>query len=331
MIQLPKTLRPGVFTCTNTVPSCLGSCGGGVVVVAQGDAVQAGDAVLLSSIEQAEEFGNETSLCRMAERLLYAGVSPVWAVAAGDDYARAFAQCEALDDVAAVVSDGGVDELCRHVNECCEHGRERIGVVPAKNVQDACAAAKTANCPHVVVVCDGAGKTEETAAAFTAAAVAMPAGKNLNGVELALDKFVGVLSDAEVETLLKAGVTPVECRNNRALIVRAVTSCTSALGRETRAYSSLSVVMAADDVVRTIRQAVRLRLKGMKNTPVTRESIASQIVVELENKKAQGVIDRYLPPIVRAHAQDAAACVVTLQFQTAAEMSQIVISAQILL
>lgn len=331
MIQLPKTLRPGVFTCTSAVPSCVGSCGGGVVVVAQADGVQRADAVLLCSVEQAQEFGKESSLCRMAECLLNAGVSPVWAAAAGDNYAGVFARCEALDDVAAVVSDGAVDELCRHVNTCCEHGRERIGVVPANNVQDACAAAKTANSPHVVVVCDGAGKTEETAAAFTAATVAAPAGTNLNGVELAVDEFEGALTDAEVEVLLKSGVTPVECRNHVAVVVRAVTSCTSALGRETRAYSSLSAVMAADDVVQTIRQAVRLRLKGMKNTPVTRESIASQIVVELENKKTQGVIDQYLPPIVRAHAQDAAVCVVTLQFQTAAEMSQIVISAQILL
>lgn len=331
MTELPQTLRPGVFTCTSTVPACLGKSRGGAAAAAQADAGEPGKAVRIESREQAQEFGIESPLCRMASILLEAGVSPVWAVPAGEDYAAAYAACEGLSDVIAVTGDGGMQELCRHVERCCENGRERIGILPAEGVKAACTAAKAANNPHIAVVCDGGNKTEETAAAFTAAVVSAPAGANLNGEALPLEEFDGRLSDSEVESLLKCGVTPVEYADETAVAVRAVTSCTSALGRQTRAYSSLSATLAADDVVRTIRQAVRLRLKGMKNTPVTRESIASQIVVELENKQAQGVIDCYLPPVVRAHSADPAVCMVTLQFQAAPEMSQIVISAQILL
>lgn len=331
MTELPQTLRPGVYTCTSTVPACLGTSRGGAAVVAQADAGKPGKAVRLESLEQAQVFGAQSALYRMAAVLLKAGVSPIWAVPAGEDYAAAYAACEPLDDVLAVTGDGGVQELCRHVRHCCEHGRERIGVLPAADVHSACLDAKTADFPHVAVVCDGGTKPEKTAAAFTAVVACASAGANLNGEILPMEDFDGTLSDMDIETLLKCGVTPIERMDKKGAIVRAVTSCTSVLGRETRAYSSLSAVLAADDVVRTIRQAVRLRLKGMKNTPVTRESIASQIVVELENKQAQGVIDRYLPPVVREHPADPAVCDVTLQFQAAPEMSQIVISAQILL
>ena len=331
MTQLPKTLRPGVFFSVGTAPACCGTAREGAAVVAQAESGEPGKAVRLETAADARQFGGDSALCRMASILLESGVSPVWAVSAGTDYEAAYAACEALENVLAVTGDGGAQALCAHVERCREHGKERVGILPAFSVETACAMAKTANSPHLVVVCDGGTRTEETTAAFAAVAVAAPAGENLNGTVLPLTEFDGMLSDSQIEALLGSGVTPVERVDAKASVVRAVTSCTSALGRQTRAFSSLSAALAADDVVRTIRQAVRLRLKGMKNTAVTRESIASQIVVELENKLAQGVIDSYQPPVVKPHPDDPSVCVVTLRFRAAPEISQIVISAQILL
>ena len=78
------------------------------------------------------------------------------------------------------------------------------------------------------------------------------------------------------------------------------------------------------------RCAVRLaRLRGLKNNAVTRESIASQITVELEAKRALGVIDSYEPPRVTAHPCDASVCVATLSMRVAPEISQIVVAAEI--
>ncbi len=331
MTELPKTLRPGVFFTTGTAPACCGTARGGAAVMAQAESGEIGRAVRLETAADARQFGGDSALCRMATILLEAGISPVWAVPAGTDYEATYAACEALEDVLAVTGDDGAQALCAHVERCRENGKERVGILPAFSVEAACAMAKAANSPHLVVVCDGGTRTEETAAALAAVVAAAPAGENLNGAALPLAEFDGTLSDSQIETLLESGVTPVERVDAKASVVRAVTSCTSALGRQTRAFSSLSATLAADDVVRTIRQAVRIRLKGMKNTAVTRESIASQIVVELENKLAQGVIDSYLPPVVKPHPDDPSVCVVTLRFRAAPEISQIVISAQILL
>lgn len=299
--------------------------------MAQAGSGEAGKAIRLETAADARQFGGDSALCRMASILLEVSISPVWAVPAGADYEAAYAACEALDDLLAVTGDGGAQALCAHVERCRENGKERVGILPASSVEAACDAAKEANSPHLVIVCDGGTRTEETAAAFAAAVVQAPAGETLNGTVLPLAEFDGALSDGQIETLLGFGVTPVERLDMKASVVRAVTSCTSALGRQTRMFSSLSATLAADDVVRTIRQAVRLRLKGMKNTAVTRESIASQIVVELENKRTQGVIDSYLPPVVKPHPEDPSVCAVTLRFRAAPEISQIVISAQILL
>lgn len=331
MTELPKTLRPGVFISAGIAPACCGTTRGGAAVVAQAGSGETGKAVRLETAADVLQFGGDSALCRMASILLEAGISPVWAVPAGTDYEAAYAACEALEEILAVTGDGGAQALCAHVERCGEKGKERVGILPALSVEAACAMAKAANSPHLVIVCDGGTRTEETAAAFAAAVAAAPAGENLNGTELPLAEFDGTLSDGQIEALLGSGVMPVERVDAKASVVRAVTSCTSVLGRQTRAFSSLSATLAADDVVRTIRQAVRLRLKGMKNTAVTRESIASQIVVELENKLAQGVIDSYLPPVVKPHPDDPSVCVVTLRFRAATEISQIVISAQILL
>ncbi len=331
MTELPKTLRPGVFISAGIAPACCGTTRGGAAVVAQAESGEAGKAIRLETAADARQFGADSALCRMASILLEDGVSPVWAVPAGTDYEAAYAACEAIEDILTVTGDGGAQALCAHVERCRENGKERVGILPASPVEAACAAAKEANSPHLVVVCDGGTRTEETAAAFASAVVAAPAGENLNGTVLPLSEFDGALSDGQIEALLGSGVTPVERVDAKASVVRAVTSCTSVLGRQTRAFSSLSAILAADDVVRTIRQAIRLRLKGMKNTVVTRESIASQIVVELENKRTQGVIDSYLPPVVKPHPDDPSVCVVTLRFRAAPEISQIVISAQILL
>ena len=75
--------------------------------------------------------------------------------------------------------------------------------------------------------------------------------------------------------------------------------------------------------------AAGTRLRGLKNNAVTRESIASQITVELEAKRALGVIDSYEPPRVTAHPCDASVCVATLSMRVAPEISQIVVAAEI--
>lgn len=94
-------------------------------------------------------------------------------------------------------------------------------------------------------------------------------------------------------------------------------------------HAALSTALAVDAVVTAVRGAVGTRLRGLKNNAVTRESIASQITVELEAKRALGVIDSYEPPRVTAHPCDASVCVATLSMRVAPEISQIVVAAEI--
>ena len=51
--------------------------------------------------------------------------------------------------------------------------------------------------------------------------------------------------------------------------------------------------------------------------------------MELEAKRALGVIDSYEPPRVTAHPCDASVCVATLSMRVAPEISQIVVAAEI--
>lgn len=166
-------------------------------------------------------------------------------------------------------------------------------------------------------------------AAFAAAAANAAGTNSLNGLPLRLEKpFDGTLTAVQIETLLRAGVAPFERRGEGAACVRAVTT-----GRTGDAvegpHAALSTALAVDAVVSAVRGAVGTRLRGLKNNAVTRESIASQITVELEAKRALGVIDSYEPPRVTAHPCDASVCVATLSMRVAPEISQIVVAAEI--
>ena len=111
--------------------------------------------------------------------------------------------------------------------------------------------------------------------------------------------------------------------------MRALTTSRTVNGLPDNTFSALSTVLAVDEVVGAVRRAVRARLHGLKNNAVTRESIASQITVELERERALGVIDSYRPPRVAAHPDDASVCVATLSLRVAPEINQIVIAADI--
>ena len=131
------------------------------------------------------------------------------------------------------------------------------------------------------------------------------------------------------QTLLAAGVTPFERCGGEVRCVRALTTSRTVNGLPDNTFSALSTVLAVDEVVGAVRRAVRARLRGLKNNAVTRESIASQITVELERERALGVIDSYRPPRVAAHPDDASVCVATLSLRVAPEINQIVIAADI--
>ncbi|WP_278941610.1 hypothetical protein [Anaerotruncus colihominis] len=332
MINLPDSMRPGVYTSTD-IRSGTAAAGTRAAIAAVGQAKAgyepAGTTVEVRSYTDASAFGEESALCAMARALLAGGVSRVLAVAAGADYEAAFAALEGERDLFAVVSDGGGAALARHVDACCAIGRERVGIVAAAEAEAAVAAAAEINSTRVVVACDAGTRTAEVAAAFAAAAANAAGTNSLNGLPLRLEKpFDGTLTAVQIETLLRAGVAPFERRGEGAACVRAITTGRTGDASE-GPHAALSTALAVDSVVTAVRGAVGARLRGLKNNAVTRESIASQITVELEAKRALGVIDSYEPPRVTAHPCDASVCVATLSMRVAPEISQIVVAAEI--
>ena len=324
MVFLPDTMRPGVFIQTSVRPR--GGAAGrrrGVAIVGRASGGE-GAPVRVESLADLEAFGAGSALQEMGRVLLEAGVSPLWAAAAGEDYAAAFAGLEALEGVGVVAADGGGAALAAHVRSCAGAGRERVGLLAVPGPEQAAREAAALDCERVAVVCDGGSATHRTAAALAAVAACAGAGASLNGAQLPLGEFGGALAPAQSEALLKAGVTPVERAGDEAVCVRAVTT-----RQNDRALADLSTVLAADEVVGAVRAAVQGRLRGLRNSGVTRESVASQALVELEALRALGVIDGYAAPTVEPHPQDPAVCVVTLAFRVAPELSQIVLAAEI--
>lgn len=330
---IPATMRPGVYTQVDVrrvYPAVPGR--GGAAAVARAAAGEVGKAVRIQTVEQAEAFGAESALCGMARVLLAAGVSPVYAARAEEGrYAEAFAALAAIEGLCAVAADGGADALAAHADSCAANGNERIGILAAAAPDEACETAKRLNRAHLAVACDGGTATHLTAAAFAALVAQNGAREGFSGAELphGAEQFDGALSEMQVETLLRAGVTPFERRGDRVECIRAVTTATHSGGVPDRTLSSLSAVLAADEVTAAVRGAVRARLHGLRNSTAARESIASQITVELERKRQEGVIDSFLPPVVAAHPNDPAVCVATLAVKVAPEISQIVITAEI--
>ncbi len=330
MNRLPNSLRPGVFVYGQMV-SAAAHRRSGVAAVAQAAQELENIPETATKIERLEDalvFGETSALYQMVEALLAAGASPVYALAAGTDYAAAFEKLDGLEELSIVVCDGGAQTLPAALERAAQLGQERVAVIAAA-LEQAPALAAQLCCERVAVACDGGSHTVRTAAAFAAAIAACGAQQSLNGLALPLDasSFDGTLTTAQVEMLLAAGVTPFVRYGSAVECVRALTS----RAPKNRTWASVSSVLAVDEVLHTIRGVIKSRLKGRRNNLATRESIASQITVELERLRIAGVIESFQPPIVQIHPKDPAIAEAVLQIQVAPELNQIVISAELLI
>lgn len=328
MVKLPDSLRPGVFVHTCVVRA--GAQGGGLRRAAlAGQAAPGAPAgpVLVRGAEDLAPFGEGTALYEMGLAALAAGGAPLWVAAAGQDYAAALSALAAQEGVGVLVSDGGGQALRQLLEEGAAAGREQVGILAGGDPQEAAQLAGELASARVAVACDGGQATHATAAAFGAQVAARGADGGLNGLWVDCPPpSQGGLTPAQSAGLLAAGVCPFEPAGEGLCCVRAVTTRTG----EGRAWADLAAVLAVDEVVRGVRAGVAGRLAGQKHTAATRESIASQILVELEAQRQLGRIDRYEPPVVAAHPQDPAVCVATLRFQVAPELGQILLAAEIL-
>ena len=116
------------------------------------------------------------------------------------------------------------------------------------------------------------------------------------------------LSEQEIETLLGDGVTVLEMADGQAECIRCVTTRTRTGNEEDRTFSSVNVVMMIDEIIRAVRERL------------------SEV---LDEKKQQGLITSFEPPVAYVQKEDPSVCVVELEFDLAAVFSRIYLTAHI--
>lgn len=83
------------------------------------------------------------------------------------------------------------------------------------------------------------------------------------------------------------------------------------------------------DVQLKLRASLRARFVRSKNTAQVRAAIRSQVMVELENKRAQEIIDSFGEVSVKASEDDPTVCLVEFSFAVAHGLNRIYLSAHI--
>ena len=349
--------HPGVYSSYDASSILSGANAGKTVgvaaIAAEGDT---GEVVLLHSYAEAvEAFGedaaNAPGMATVVKLLLANGAGTVKAVAvdvdAEDDtadYESAFALLGEEEDIGIMVCDSASAsvhaQLRSAVAEASGLRRERIAVVGGSGETVAQMISHAQGINHERVVLVGPDVTmedgREVSAVFAAAAVAglIASGSDvsvpINGAPLALIKGVSThLSDTEVDSLVRGGVTALECVNGVCSPIRGVTTKTTSGGVNDATWRELTTILIVDDVIPSIRNAIRARFVRSKNTAQTRGAIRSQVVLELEEKLTREMIDAYGDVSVSAMEDNPTVCLVEFGFTVAHGLNRVYLTAHI--
>lgn len=338
--------RPGVYSSYDASSLVRGSDGRKTVgLIAVNAQAQAGAPQTITSYEAAcAAFGageQETDMAQLIRLILLNGAAAVVAlpIADAEGYDDAFTTMNAQENVSIVVCDStdqGVQQSLRDaVLAASAARRERIAVV-AGAAQESVSAlidrAKALNCERVVLVAPGAVNAEGEelsgvpAAAAVAGAIAAltdPA-VPLGGAELqGLSGLASQYGDNDIDLLVRGGVTPLESTAGTVSPVRGITTRTTTGGAADTTWRELTTILIVDDVIPAVRQALRSKFARAKNTAQSRSAIRSQVIVELEKKVAEEIIDSYGEVTVTASEDDPTVCLVEFSFAVAHGLNQI--------
>lgn len=344
--------RPGVYSSYDASTLVRGSGGHKTVGLAAINTVaDAGVPITVTSYEGAvAAFGSQAGAQDMAELIRIAllnGASAVVAVPVANEegYQAAFETLSGIETISVMLCDSTaltVQQALRDsVLSASSARRERIAVVAGaanENVSALVERAKGLNCERMVLTAPGivdgedAAQSGVSAAAAVAGAIAAQSDPAvpLGGAELlGLKGLSQQYSDNDIDLLVRGGVTPLESVSGQVSVVRAVTTRTSSGEAEDLTWRELSTILIVDDVIPTIRTSLRSKFRRAKNTPQSRGAIRTQVVLELENKKAREIIADYGQVTVSAHPDDPTVCVVEFTFTVAHGLNQIWLTASI--
>ena len=276
-------------------------------------------------------------------KLLFAnGASTVYAVRTGEAadleaYQAAFAALEsdAVQVMGCDSSEVNIQKALKTAVETASAARgERIGVIGGSGDTAAQLVTRAAAVNSERMVLVGPDMKDENGTelpgVFAAAAVAgaIACGSDpampLNGAELyGIGGLQSVYSDNDIDLLVQGGVTPLEDVGGVVSPVRGITTRTKTGSAADATWRELTTILIADDVIPTVRSALRSKFARAKNTAQGRGAIRAQTIVELEKKKDAQIIESYGEVTVTASADDPTVCLVEFSFGVAHGLNQI--------
>ena len=347
--------RPGVYSRydvirrrKNVSKNLAFFCGGAKLKA--GKNIPAGTMVQLHSSQQLTEFFEPTGqgkmfyqICRI---LLEAGLESVYAVPLTTDgsipdtslYEPAFRKLCGVKRSGVILCDSMeisvLTALSREISAASQNEKERIAVCAVLKAA-AVEAANQLNTERMVLcVQEGTIPFEEPSVFYTAAAMgAMIAeaepDRNFHGEICEGLSDVSALSEEEVEELLKNGITVFEQFQEKVQCIRCVTTRTHTAGEADRTFSSINTILMIDDIIRSVRERLAQLIQG-KTAAFSEDSIASQAAVILDEKLQQGYVTSFEPPVVYRQESDPSVCIIELEFDLAAVVSRIYLTAHII-
>ena len=346
--------RPGVYSSYDASSVVRRSQGSRVIgIAARAAKGTVGEVVTVTGFESGlAAFGAEgdgTGMTGLLRILYENGASEVKAVRVADsgttnDYTSAFQQLTGCESVRIVVTDSAAVEvhqaLRSHVETASENRRERIAIVggSGETVSAMLTHAAALNSERMVLVgpdaLDEGGSRRSAVLGAAAIAGRLAAERDpalpVNGVSLrGLGGAAVSLTESEIDSLVRGGVTPLESLGGVLSPIRGITTRTKTGEVSDATWRELSTILIVDDVIPALRESLRSKFLRSKNTARNRGAIRSQVIVELERKVEAEIIEGYGEVAVWASGDDPTVCEVEFPFAVAHGLNQIYLTAHI--
>ncbi|MBO5917747.1 MAG: phage tail sheath subtilisin-like domain-containing protein [Oscillospiraceae bacterium] len=341
--------RPGVYSSYDASAAVSGAAGSKYVGLAVRMSQSAQSVWQFTRYEQAVAAFGTGEAAQLVRLLLENGAAQVFVYPVeGEDkaaYQTAFDAMAAQEGLAVLVCDSTLVQVQQALRDSVSTAsaaqRERIAVVAGaagESVSELVERAQAINSERVVLTApgcvdeQGTGGSGVQVAAAVAGVIAgqsdpaVPLGGAVLGGLYGLD---GRYEDGELDALIRGGVTPVEELSGTVRVVRGVTTRTSTDGALDSTWRDLNSILVVDDVIPTVRNALKSRFSRAKNTAQTRGAIRSQVVLELENKLTREIITGYSGVSVQQDSEEPTRCLVDFSFTVTHGINQIWLSAHI--
>lgn len=341
--------RPGVYSDYDASSvTATGRTDRVIALVGQSEA-KSGLYTVTSYASGRETFGESSQLGRMLKLAYQNGAGTVLACPVAEDTEAAYQAAFALvfaEKSASFCVIGSAQEkvhiaLRDAVEEASGQRGECIGLagMASPSIAELTARAGKLNSERMVLMAPDVYLSGETAAAGGCMAAAALAGvlcdqsdpaTPLNGqVLMGLSGVTAACEDTEYDALAAAGVTVLECIGGKVSVIRGLTTRTKTGEVSDKTFRELTTILIVDDVIPSIRAALRAKFTRAKNNALTRNAIRNQVVVELEDRIEKEIIEGYDHLTVTASTTDPTVCVVEFEFRVVHGLSRIYLTAHI--